>query len=308
MPTDNSRPIGIFDSGLGGLTVFKEIKQLLKYENLIYFGDTARVPYGNKSKETIIRYSKEITKFLLKNDVKLIVVACNTVSSLALDELKKEFGIPIFGVIEPGARCAYKKLIERINNKNKGDASEEKISGDASTAPPDTATIAVIGTSATVGSKAYSNAINRLNNYNNDNGAGANINVKIMEKACPLLVPLVEEGWINSDITRDVVKYYLQPVIANNPFSIVLGCTHYPMLKKIISEIANNNTEIIDSGKEVAIEVKDFLIGSNMLNENIAKPYEKYYVSDDPEKFKLLGSNFIGSNITEHIEVVIDFL
>lgn len=306
MPTDNSRPIGIFDSGLGGLTVFKEIRQLLRYENLIYFGDTARVPYGNKSKETIIRYSKEITKFLLKNDVKLIVVACNTVSSLALAELKKEFGIPIFGVIEPGARCAYKKLIERIRSKNKGAAAEKKIFGDASTGLSDAATIAVIGTSATVGSKAYSDAINRLNNYNN--GTGADINVKIIEKACPLLVPLVEEGWINSDITRDVIKYYLQPVIANNPYSIVLGCTHYPMLKKIISEIAGNNAEIIDSGKEVAIEVKDFLISSKMLNDNVAKPYEKYYVSDDPEKFKLLGSNFIGSNITEHIEVVIDFL
>ncbi|RZD15648.1 MAG: glutamate racemase [Candidatus Acididesulfobacter guangdongensis] len=306
MSTDNSRPIGIFDSGLGGLTVFKEIRQLLRYENLIYFGDTARVPYGNKSKETILRYSKEITKFLLKNDVKLIVVACNTVSSLALDELKKEFGIPIFGVIEPGARCAYKKLIERSRSENKGTATEKKILSDAAADLSDTATIAVIGTSATIGSKAYSNAINRLNNYNN--GEGANINVKIIEKACPLLVPLVEEGWINSDITRDVIKYYLQPVIESNPFSIVLGCTHYPMLKKIISEIADNSTEIIDSGKEVAIEVKNFLLRNKMLNGKADRPYEKYYVSDDPEKFKLLGSNFIGSNITEHIEVVIDFL
>jgi len=306
MPTDNinSRPIGIFDSGLGGLTVFKEIRQLLRYENLIYFGDTARVPYGNKSKETIIRYSKEITKFLLKNNVKLIVVACNTVSSLALDELKKEFGIPIFGVIEPGARCAYKKLIERTRNENSEAANKKTIYGGTAELS-DTATIAVIGTSATIGSKAYSAAINRLNN---NNGAGANINVKIIEKACPLLVPLVEEGWINSDITREVIKYYLQPIIESNPFSIVLGCTHYPMLKKIISEITDNSTEIIDSGKEVAIEVKNFLLSNKMLNDKTAKPYEKYYVSDDPEKFKLLGSNFIGSHITEDIEVVIDFL
>jgi glutamate racemase len=303
MLTDNSRPIGIFDSGLGGLTVFKEIRQLLRYENLIYFGDTARVPYGNKSKETILRYSKEITKFLLKQNVKLIVVACNTVSSLALDELKKEFDIPIFGVIEPGARCAYKKLIERSRSKNNIITNKKTICEDTAYLSG-IETIAIIGTSATIGSKAYSDAINRLNNYKN----GANINIKIIEKACPLLVPLVEEGLVDSDITRDVIKYYLQPVIESNPLSIVLGCTHYPMLKEIILDFADDNTEIIDSGKEVAIEIKNFLISNKMLNSKTAKTYEKYYVSDDPEKFKLLGSNFIGSNITEHIEVVIDFL
>lgn len=291
----NRQPIGIFDSGLGGLTVFKEIRRLLKYENLIYFGDTARVPYGNKSKETIVKYSKEITKFLLKQNVKLIVAACNTVSSLALDELKKEFSIPIFGVIEPGARRAYKKSIKSIekidNYKNNNYNSDVEVN-----------TIAVIGTKATIGSKAYSNAINRLNNY--DKGA----NITIIERACPLLVPLVEEGWIDSNITREIIKYYLQPIIESNPSSIVLGCTHYPMLKTIISKIIDKNTEIIDSGKEVSIEVRNFLINNNMLNTILDKPFEKYYVSDDPEKFKLLGSSFLGKNITEDIEVIIDFL
>ncbi|MHB1664124.1 MAG: glutamate racemase [bacterium] len=291
----NRQPIGIFDSGLGGLTVFKEIRRLLKYENLIYFGDTARVPYGNKSKETIVKYSKEITKFLLRHNVKLIVAACNTVSSLALDELKKEFSIPIFGVIEPGARRAYKKSIKSIekidNYKNNNYNSDAEVN-----------TIAVIGTKATIGSKAYSNAISRLNNH----GKGANIT--IIERACPLLVPLVEEGWIDSDITGEILKYYLQPIIETNPSSIVLGCTHYPMLKTIISKIIDKNTEIIDSGKEVSIEVRNFLINNNMLNTILDKPFEKYYVSDDPEKFKLLGSNFLGKNITENIEVIIDFL
>ncbi|RZD18966.1 MAG: glutamate racemase [Candidatus Acididesulfobacter diazotrophicus] len=291
----NRQPIGIFDSGLGGLTVFKEIRRLLKYENLIYFGDTARVPYGNKSKETIVKYSKEITKFLLKHNVKLIVAACNTVSSLALDELKKEFSIPIFGVIEPGARRAYKKSIKSIekidNYKNNNYNSDVEVN-----------TIAVIGTKATIGSKAYSNAISRLNNY--DKGA----NITIIERACPLLVPLVEEGWIDSNITSEILKYYLQPIIETKPSSIVLGCTHYPMLKTIISKIIDKNTEIIDSGKEVSIEVRNFLINNNMLNTTLDKPFEKYYVSDDPEKFKLLGSNFLGKNITEDIEVIIDFL
>ncbi len=288
----NQQPIGIFDSGLGGLTVFKEIRQLLKYEDIIYFGDTARVPYGNKSKETIVKYSKEITKFLLKHNVKLIVAACNTVSSLALDELKKEFNIPIFGVIEPGARRAYKKLIKKIDNHEHNEYNSDI----------EVNTIAVIGTTATIGSKAYSNAISRLNNH--DKGT----NITIIEKACPLLVPLVEEGWIDSDIASEIIKYYLEPVIESNPSSIVLGCTHYPMLKTIISKIINKNTEIIDSGKEVSIEVRNFLINNNMLNTASDKPFEKYYVSDDPEKFKLLGSNFLGNNITKNIEVIIDFI
>ncbi len=291
----NQQPIGIFDSGLGGLTVFKEIRRLLKYENLIYFGDTARVPYGNKSKETIVKYSKEITKFLLKHNVKLIVAACNTVSSLALDELKKEFNVPIFGVIEPGARRAYKKSIKSIEKIDNYKNIEYNLGVEVNT-------IAVIGTKATIGSKAYSTAINRLNNH----GKGANIT--IIEKACPLLVPLVEEGWIDSDITREIIKYYLQPIIESNPSSIVLGCTHYPMLKTIISKIINKNTEIIDSGKEVSIEVSNFLIDNNMLNTTSDKPFENYYVSDDPEKFKLFGNNYLGKNITEDIKVVIDFL
>ncbi|MHB1680051.1 MAG: glutamate racemase [bacterium] len=298
----NRQPIGIFDSGLGGLTVFKEIRRLLKYEDIIYFGDTARVPYGNKSKETIVKYSKEITKFLLKHNVKLIVAACNTVSSLALDELKKEFNIPIFGVIEPGARRAYKKLIEKIDNHEHNEYNSDAEGFSSRRIHKTNNIVAVIGTTATIGSKAYSNAISRLN----DNGKGTNI--AIIEKACPLLVPLVEEGWIDSDIAREIIKYYLQPIIESNPSSIVLGCTHYPMLKTIISKIIDKNTEIIDSGKEVSIEVRNFLINNNMLNTASDKPFEKYYVSDDPEKFKLLGSNFLGKNITEDIEVIIDFL
>ncbi|MCL4497694.1 MAG: glutamate racemase, partial [Deltaproteobacteria bacterium] len=185
----NNSPIGIFDSGLGGLTVFKEIRKILPDEDLIYFGDTARVPYGNKSKETVLRYSTEISKFLISKGVKIVVAACNTSSSLALDDLRKGETIPIFGVIEPGA----KKAVEVSSGGN----------------------IAVIGTSATIKSRAYSrviyeeiNALKRSGEYNKFKS-----NFKVIEKACPLLVPFVEEGFLNEEITKKVINYYLNPVV-----------------------------------------------------------------------------------------------
>ncbi len=266
------KPIGIFDSGIGGLTVFKEIRKILPGENLIYFGDTARVPYGNKSKETIIRYSKEITRFLVGSKVKMIVVACNTASSMALRTLRKEFELPVFGVIGPGAMSAYKK-------SNGGP-------------------VAVIGTAATIQSRAYSLAINNLNKTGE--------HIEIIEQACPLLVPLVEEGWVYSDVTAEVVRRYLKPVIEKKPSCLILGCTHYPIIKKLIVKEIGKTAVIIDSGKEVALELKRFLTKNNMLNKSGVKAAEHFFVSDAPEKFKILGENFLGKKI-RNVKVIRDF-
>ena len=266
----NDSPIGIFDSGLGGLTVFKEIRKILPSEDLIYFGDTARVPYGNKSKETIIKYSSEILEFLSAKGVKIVIVACNTSSSLALDDLRNKAAIPVFGVIEPGAKKAAQ--VSPLGN------------------------IAVIGTSATIKSRAYSIAINkefafldgdnnsRFNNYNYP---------KIIEKACPLFVPIVEEGFLNEEITKSVIKYYLSSLIAERPSCLVLGCTHYPMLRDLISAEIGSGTDIIDSGVETAAVVKDYLEKNGMLKAGEEKGGELFFVSDDINKFKELGGKFL---------------
>ncbi|MDR1104505.1 MAG: glutamate racemase, partial [Endomicrobium sp.] len=190
----NNNPIGIFDSGFGGLTVMSAINKVLPSENLIYFGDTAHVPYGTKSQNAILKFSKEITSFLIKNRVKLIVVACNTASALALPVLEKTLKVHIIGVIAPGAKAAI-------------DASENF-------------RIGIIGTEGTIGSKSYPKAINKL------------AKAKIYQQACPLLVPLVEEGWVDGEITDKTVKKYIKPLLAKKIDTLVLGCTHYPLLRK----------------------------------------------------------------------------
>ncbi len=279
----NNSPIGIFDSGLGGLTVFKEIRKILPDEDLIYFGDTARVPYGNKSKETVLRYSTEISKFLISKGVKIVVAACNTSSSLALDDLRKGETIPIFGVIEPGA----KKAVEVSSGGN----------------------IAVIGTSATIKSRAYSrviyeeiNALKRSGEYNKFKS-----NFKVIEKACPLLVPFVEEGFLNEEITKKVINYYLNPVVDEKPSCLVFGCTHYPILKDLILEAIGRDIQIIDSGIETAKIVKCFLEENDMLKNEAKNGSELFFVSDDLEKFKELGEKFLGRKI-EDVNIVNQFL
>ncbi|MCL5892065.1 MAG: glutamate racemase [Deltaproteobacteria bacterium] len=279
----NNSPIGIFDSGLGGLTVFKEIRKILPDEDLIYFGDTARVPYGNKSKETVLRYSTEISKFLISKGVKIVVAACNTSSSLALDDLRKGETIPIFGVIEPGA----KKAVEVSSGGN----------------------IAVIGTSATIKSRAYSrviyeeiNALKRSGEYNKFKS-----NFKVIEKACPLLVPFVEEGFLNEEITKKVINYYLNPVVDEKPSCLVFGCTHYPILKDLILEAIGRDIQIIDSGIETAKIVKCFLEENDMLKDEAKNGSELFFVSDDLEKFKELGEKFLGRKI-ENVNIVNQFL
>ncbi|MCM8788009.1 MAG: glutamate racemase, partial [Candidatus Omnitrophica bacterium] len=222
----NNKPIGIFDSGVGGLTVFKEIRRLLPKEDLIYFGDTARVPYGNKSKATIIKFSTENILFLLQKQVKLVVIACNTSSSLALDYLKDIFNIPIIGVIDAGV----KKAVQLSSNKR----------------------IGIIGTRSTINSRSYETKIKKIDK-----------NIKIYSCACPLFVPLVEEGLIYGKIVKEVIKMYLEPFKKFDIDTLILGCTHYPLLKKEIAKYLVG-VNIVDSAKEIAIATFNLLKEKNL--------------------------------------------
>jgi glutamate racemase len=256
----NNNPIGIFDSGFGGLTVMSAINKVLPSENLIYFGDTAHVPYGTKSQNAILKFSKEITSFLIKNRVKLIVVACNTASALALPVLEKTLKVPIIGVIAPGAKAAI-------------DASKNF-------------RIGIIGTEGTIGSKSYPKAINKL------------AKAKIYQQACPLLVPLVEEGWIDGEITDRTVRKYIKPLLAKKIDTLVLGCTHYPLLRKTLEKNLDKNIILVDSATSTALEVKRILNKKSLLASKNGKKYLKFYVSDNPEKFKKIGRRFFSKNIT----------
>ncbi|MDD4954511.1 MAG: glutamate racemase [Candidatus Omnitrophica bacterium] len=255
-----NKAIGIFDSGVGGLTVFKEIEKLLPDEDIIYFGDTARVPYGNKSKSTIIKFSTESILFLLKKKVKIIVVACNTASALSLDALSGMFSVPLIGVIEAGAR----KAIKATKNKK----------------------IAVVGTRSTINSKSYENAI-----LKNEKKA------KIYSKACPLFVPLVEEGILEGETTRGVVEMYLKSLKSTGADVIILGCTHYPLLKKQIASYLKG-VYIVDSATEVALHAKEILAQNNILKLSKNKTGKReFYVSDEPKAFMGLARLFLKREI-----------
>jgi len=253
------RSIGVFDSGVGGLTVVKELIRQMPRENIVYFGDTARVPYGIKSKETVIRFSIENILFLLKHDVKLICVACNTVSSFALPEIKNHFRVPIVGVISPGAREAV------YATKNKR--------------------IGVIGTKGTIQSSAYEHEIKKLDSK-----------VKVIAAACPLFVPFVEEGWVSSDVVFTVAKRYLKPLKDAGVDTLILGCTHYPLLKTVIKDVMGKNVTLIDSAKQVAIEVNKILAEDGILNIK-GKGKSDFFVSDNPEWFKGLAERFLGRSV-----------
>jgi len=253
------RPIGVFDSGVGGLTVVKELIRQLPFEDIIYFGDTARVPYGIKSKETVIRFSIENILFLLKHEVKLICVACNTVSSFALPVIKSHFRVPIVGVISPGVREA----VYATQNKR----------------------IGVIGTKGTIKSRAYEFEIKQL-----DPAA------KVTATACPLFVPFVEEGWLRGDVVIKVAKTYLRPLKEAGVDTVILGCTHYPLLKPVIKEVLGENVTLIDSAQQVAVEVKKILAAEDILNKG-RKGKNKFYVSDNPEWFSSLAKRFLGHTV-----------
>jgi len=252
-------PIGVFDSGVGGLTVVKELIRQLPAEDIVYFGDTARVPYGIKSKETVIRFSIENILFLLKHKVKFICVACNTVSSFALPEIKNNFRVPIVGVITPGAREA----VYATRNKRVG----------------------VIGTKGTIKSRAYEDEIKQFDPK-----------VKVTAVACPLFVPFVEEGWLSGEVVTTVVRQYLKPLKAAGVDTLILGCTHYPLLKGVISEVMGKNVTLIDSAKQVAIEVHKILSNEGLLNEK-GKGERNFFVSDNPEWFSNLAARFLGAPV-----------
>lgn len=252
----DARPIGIFDSGVGGLTVFNEVERALPCEEIIYFGDTARVPYGTKSKETVTKFSVENVEFLMKHNVKLVLVACNTASSLSLEFLKRCFKVPIIGVIEPGAKNAV--------NITRNDR------------------IGVIATIATISSGAYEKAIKKISRK-----------TAVYSQSCPLFVPLAEEGWVDEDVTRDVASIYLNPLKRKNIDTLILGCTHYPLLKKIIRKVMGDEVSLVDSAQEVAREAKDVLDASGLLNDARGEKKHKFFVSDEPEHFVRLGERFL---------------
>ena len=264
--TDKQKPIGVFDSGIGGLTVVKRLATTLPNESIIYFGDTARVPYGSKSNSTVIEYSIQNTKFLLQKNIKALVVACNTASSIAIPDLKKMFDIPIIGMIEPGSRMALKKS----QSKN----------------------IGVIGTRATVGNLAYSKEIKRLNG-----------SAQVVEKPCPLFVPLAEEGWIKHKATYEIAEEYLKELRENKIDTLVLGCTHYPILSEVIQEVIGLKVALIDSGVASSELIKAELEKFNLLSDSEKTGSQEYYVSDIPAKFKEVAELFLGRAI-DHVHKV----
>ncbi len=259
----NSRelPIGIFDSGIGGLTVLKEILTVLPGEDTIYLGDTARVPYGIRSPETVTRYSFENAKFLVSKGIKILVVACNTVSSVSLEEIKASLSIPVVGVIEPGARAA-------VSATKHG-------------------RIGVIGTDATIRSGSYARAINALDR-----------SIEVFGLACPLFVPLVEEGWTDGVITELTAERYMKGLAGKGIDTLVLGCTHYPLLKDVLSRVMGSGIDLIDSAIETAREIQRIL-GSNSLLNPAGGKMRKFYVTDSPEKFVKVGERFLGRKIDD---------
>ena len=256
-----NRPIGVFDSGLGGLTVLKEIIKVLPNENIVYFGDTARVPYGPRSKETIMEYTFQAINFLISKNVKAIVIACNTATARCLKEANEKYNIPIIGVIEAGARTAS------YSTKNK--------------------IVGVIGTEGTVNSKAYDKEIKKIDNE-----------IKIVSKACPLFVPIIEEGWADTEVAHLTAKEYLKELLEQDIDSLVLGCTHYPILKKTIGDIVGEKIKLVNPAKETAKDLSIILEQQNILRDNTDATYE-YYVSDIPDRFMNIGQQFIKRNMDD---------
>lgn len=256
----DKRPIGVFDSGVGGLTVVSQLCKILPGEDIVYFGDTARVPYGTKSKETITKFSVENAEFLMEKNVKLIVVACNTASSLGLDFLKRCFRVPLLGVIEPGAKGA---IAATRNNR-----------------------VGVVGTSATIASGAYEAAIHKIDPK-----------ISVYGCSCPLFVPLVEEGWLNKTVTHDIAMTYLAPMRRKNVDTLILGCTHYPLLKDTIQKTVGGKVVLIDSAREVAKEARAILDSAGLLNDSKRSAKQCFFVSDEPARFIRMAERFLKRRI-----------
>lgn len=266
----DNRPIGVFDSGIGGLTVLKEIVEQLPGEDIIYFGDTARIPYGTRSKETVIKYVTQSFEFLMTKNIKAIVVGCNTASALALEEVKDKFNIPIIGVVNPGAKAAVSITKNNI--------------------------IGVIGTEGTINSDSYQKTIRK------------NLpTAEVIGIPCPLFVPIVEEGWENSDVADVAAEKYLLELREHNIDTLVLGCTHYPALRYTIGKVMGEGVKLVNPAYETAKQTKNLLKEASLLNEKIEGGNHNYYVSDDPDKFKRIGENIIRRQIGLVEKVNIEF-
>ena len=259
------KAIGVFDSGLGGLTILKELHRVLPHENLIYFGDTANVPYGSKSKQTVTRFSLDIARFLESQGIKMLVIACNTASALALPELRKKCSVPVLGVIEPGAQ----KAVQTTRNGR----------------------IAILGTEATVKSNAYPNALLKRNAA-----------LHLVQQACPLFVPLVEEGWTKTPAARLIAQTYLAPVFRSRADTVILGCTHYPVLKPVLASILGKQVHLVDSAQSLAETAQQFL-QEHRQQETTGKGNLTIYASDDPARFKRLAARLLSGAIgTVHLK------
>ena len=254
-PQSSIRAIGVFDSGVGGLTVFREIARALPHEPLIYLGDSARVPYGTKSPATIIRYSLEAARHLMSRDVKMLVVACNTATAAALPVLQEQLPIPVIGVVEPGARAAVAVT---------------------------SGVVGVIATEGTVRSKAYTKAIHALDP-----------DIDVIESAAPLFVPLAEEGWANTHVAREVAEIYLEPLIDAGIDTLVLGCTHYPILRGTIEQVVGGAVAIVDSAETTAQTVRHALGGSR----GVGEPEYHFLVTDAEERFRRIAGEFLEHDV-----------
>lgn len=254
-------PIGVFDSGVGGLTVLREITRKLPRESLVYLGDSARLPYGTKSPSTIRRYSREAAAFLMERGIKMLVIACNTASAAAVEALQQELDVPVIGVIEPGARAAVMR-----SNGN----------------------IGVIATEGTIRSSAYRKAILAISPQ-----------VNVVEAACPLFVPLAEEGWANTRVCREIAEIYLEPLIDERIDTLVLGCTHYPILRHTLKQIVGPGVEIVDSAETTAEQVLRELTRKNMLTKsNRRSGNVEFLVTDDTARFRKIAGEFLDHAVT----------
>lgn len=257
--------LGLFDSGIGGLTVLQKIIETLPKENTIYLGDTARAPYGTKSDETVLRYSLENSEFLVEKHVKLLVVACNTSTAIALERLRTRFPLPVIGVIEPGV----KKALAKSKSKK----------------------IGVIGTEATIQSGAYTKALR-------ENSA----KVEVYSRACPLFVPLVEEGWTENAVVQMTVKAYLGSLKQSGIDTLILGCTHYPLLKDAIRSFLGNRVYLVDSAEEIAKEVSAVLKRESLVRKN-GRGNHSFFVTDAPDRFVKVGQRFLGEKVESAVRI-----
>lgn len=257
--------IGVFDSGIGGLTVLHQIIETLPHENTVYLGDTARAPYGTKSVDTVLRYSYENSDFLVEKGVKILVVACNTSTAIALHQLKARLAVPVIGVIEPGVRSAIK------STKNMK--------------------IGVIGTEATIQSGAYTHALK-----------AADPTVEVYSRACPLFVPLVEEGWTDNEVVEMTAKAYLEGFKQSGIDTLILGCTHYPLLKRAIRKLMGRGVRLVDSAEETAKEVELLLKRGSIVRKN-GKGAHSFFVTDAPERFIKVGRRFLGEKVESAVRI-----